>query len=51
MLQIIEGFAEVSLDGEMMVVRTGELIILPASIPHAVHAKESFKMILTMIHA
>ncbi len=51
MLQVLEGTAEVTLAGEVSRVHTGELIILPASIPHAVYAKESFKMMLTMIHA
>ncbi|MFH0966869.1 MAG: hypothetical protein V1862_04210 [Methanobacteriota archaeon] len=37
--------------GEVCIVRTGERIILPASIPHAVDAEKSFKMMLTMIHA
>ena len=51
MLQVIEGTAEVTLAGEQHKVHVGDLIILPASIPHAVHAEESFKMILTMIHS
>lgn len=50
-LQVLEGAAEVTLSGEKFQVSTGELIILPAQIPHAVHASVSFKMILTMIHA
>ena len=50
MLHILEGKAEVMLESEKFEVSEGELIILPASIPHAVHANESFKMMLTMIH-
>ena len=51
MLLVLEGDAEVTLAGETCMVGAGELIILPAAIPHAVHAKEPFKMMLTMIHA
>ena len=51
MLQVLEGSAEITLDGTMTPLGSGEFIILPASIPHAVFAKESFKMLLTMIHA
>lgn len=51
LLQILEGKAEITLDSKKFEVSEGELIILPASIPHAVHANVSFKMMLTMIHA
>ena len=51
MLHILEGNAQVTLNGEKFELSIGELIILPANIPHAVHADESFKMMLTMIHA
>ncbi len=50
-LHILEGNAQVTLNGEKIELSTGDLIILPANIPHAVHANESFKMMLTMIHA
>lgn len=50
-LQVLEGMAQVSLADENFDVACGEMIILPANIPHAVHASVSFKMMLTMIHA
>ena len=50
-LQVLEGTAEVTLEADLHQVKTGELIILPADIPHAVHAQDSFKMMLTMIHS
>jgi quercetin dioxygenase-like cupin family protein len=51
LIQILEGSAEITLDGTTTIVQTGEYIILPASVPHAVHARVEFKMLLTMIHA
>ncbi|MCF6360883.1 MAG: cupin domain-containing protein [Cyclobacteriaceae bacterium] len=48
-VQIIEGKAEVSIAGKMSIVGEGELIIMPANIPHALQAIESFKMCLTML--
>lgn len=51
MIQILEGSAEISLEGVLHTLHAGEYIILPASVPHALYAKEQFKMILTMIHA
>lgn len=50
-LQVLEGIAEVTLAGENFQVDSGDMIILPANIPHAVHASVPFKMMLTMIHA
>lgn len=48
-LKIIEGEAEVMIDGENYPMSEGEFIILPANIPHAVKALTSFKMLLTML--
>jgi len=48
-LQVTEGEAEVQIAGVPFTVHTGELIILPANISHAVFAKKQFKMMLTMI--
>jgi len=48
-VQIIEGKAEISIDGKKNVVSEGELIIMPANMPHALHAIEPFKMCLIML--
>lgn len=48
-VQIIEGKAEVSIDGKASTVSEGELILMPANIPHALQAVESFKMCLIML--
>lgn len=50
MLQVLEGEAGVTIEKEDFRVKEGELIIMPAGIPHAVHANTRFKMMLTMIH-
>jgi quercetin dioxygenase-like cupin family protein len=48
--QIVSGEAEIIIGGESKIVKEGELIIMPANIPHAVKAGEHrFKMLLTMI--
>ena len=46
---VIDGEAEIIISGNPHNVKTGEMIIMPANIPHAVRAVKSFKMILTMI--
>ncbi|MCU0613046.1 MAG: cupin domain-containing protein, partial [Candidatus Eisenbacteria bacterium] len=35
--------------GEPHTVKQGEMILMPANIPHALKAVERFKMLLTMI--
>ena len=48
-LLIIDGEAEVMIDGELYHLKAGEMIILPANHPHAVNAVHRFKMLITMI--
>ncbi len=48
-LTVTDGVAEVSIAGRPFTVRTGEMIIMPANIPHALQAKQRFKMTLTMV--
>jgi len=47
---ILDGGAEISIAGNSFPVREGETIIMPAGKPHALHASQRFKMLLTMIH-
>jgi len=49
LVQVIEGNAEIIIEGESFRLGSGDSIIMPASIPHAVKAPEKFKMVLTMI--
>ncbi len=48
-MTVTDGIAEVSIGGTPHLVRTGEMIIMPANIPHSLQAKQRFKMVLTMI--
>jgi hybrid cluster-associated redox disulfide protein len=48
-VQILDGIADISIDGSTSTVKSGEMLIMPANIPHALHAKERFKMLLIMI--
>jgi quercetin dioxygenase-like cupin family protein len=51
LVHIIEGEASITIGAEPHHVRAGDLLTLPATIPHAVKAVTPFKMILTMIKA
>ncbi len=47
--QILEGKAEIHVAKDVYQMNEGEMIIMPANIPHALYAVESFKMMLIMI--
>lgn len=49
MVQVIDGTLELTIDGEVFTLNKGDMIIMPANVPHALHAAEKFKMVLTMI--
>ena len=49
MVQVMEGSAEIVINEKPYHLQTGDSIIMPAGIPHAVNAVEKFKMVLTMI--
>lgn len=46
---ILEGQAEIRIDGNPHVVNAGEMIIMPANKPHALKALTRYKMLLIMI--
>jgi len=48
-VQVVEGRARLTIGGQDREVEAGELIIMPANVPHAVTAVERFKMLLIMI--
>lgn len=49
MVQVIDGTLQLTIDGEEFILNKGDMIIMPANVPHALNAKTKFKMILTMI--
>ena len=51
LITVLEGVADVSIGGTLHIVKTGELLELPANIPHGVQANRRFKMTLTMLKA
>lgn len=50
-VQVIDGRARLTIDGKEVIVSAGEIVIMPANVPHSVAADEKFKMLLTMIRA
>ena len=48
-VQVLEGKTRLTIGGQDQQVREGQIIIMPANVPHAVDAEGRFKMLLTMI--
>jgi quercetin dioxygenase-like cupin family protein len=50
-VQILDGEAELSIGGKVLNALTGQMVIMPANVPHSVKATKKFKMLLTMIRS
>ena len=48
---VIDGEGRFITGGKEHDLKAGQLIIMPANIPHSVRAKQKFKMLLTMLRA
>jgi quercetin dioxygenase-like cupin family protein len=48
-VQVLEGELELTIGGRPVVARVGELVVMPADVPHALRATADAKMLLTMI--
>jgi quercetin dioxygenase-like cupin family protein len=49
LVQVLDGQAELTIGGAPVLARAGESVLMPAGIPHAVRARQRFKMLLTMV--
>lgn len=50
-VQVIDGTGEFIIGGKTVKASSGQILIMPAKIPHAVRAVKKFKMLLTMIRS
>jgi len=48
-VQILDGAAVLTVGGERVEAKAGEIVIMPAGVPHDVQAEQPFKMLLIMI--
>jgi len=51
LVQIIDGQAELMIGGKSIPAAAGQMVLMPADVPHAVRARQRFKMLLTMLKA
>lgn len=49
LVYILDGEAEITIGEEQFNLVKGETIVMPAGIPHALYAKERFKMLLIVV--
>ncbi|OPX61058.1 MAG: Cupin domain protein [Methanomassiliicoccales archaeon PtaB.Bin134] len=51
MVEVLDGEVEVTISGQTQLLKAGEMVIMPANQPHALHGVKAFKMMLIMIRA
>jgi quercetin dioxygenase-like cupin family protein len=49
MVYMVDGEAQITISGKPIIVKKGEMVILPANEPHALEALSKYKMLLIMI--
>ena len=49
MVIALAGEGEIIIEGKSYILKKGETIVMPAKKPHAVYAKEQFKMVLVVV--
>ncbi len=49
MVVVLDGEGQITIGSEQFIVKAGESIVMPANKPHAVFAKEAFKMFLVVV--
>ena len=50
-VQILDGEARLTVGGAAVRASAGQMVVMPADVPHAVRADRQFKMLLTMIRS
>jgi len=48
-VQILDGEAQITIDSKENLVKAGQVMVMPANVPHSVHATKRFKMLLVVV--
>ena len=51
MVYVVDGEAQVTIDSNKIVLKKGDMVILPANKPHSVTALSQYKMLLVMVRS
>ena len=49
LVQVLDGVGKFTVGDKEHILKSGDVLVMPASIPHAVYAPEDFKMLLTVV--
>ena len=49
MVQVLDGEVSLTIGGKEVTAKSGEVVVMPADIPHSVNAVTPFKMLLTVV--
>ncbi|MBU1341478.1 MAG: cupin domain-containing protein [Proteobacteria bacterium] len=49
MVQVLDGEALININGKKIKATKGQVVVMPANVPHAVSACSQFKMLLTVV--
>ena len=49
MVTVLEGTGKFTVDKKEYLVHEGEVLVMPAKVPHSVYAEEDFKFLLTVV--
>lgn len=49
LVQVLDGEVELTIGGRKVSAHAGQIVRMPAHVPHAVHASERFKMLLILL--
>ena len=48
-VQILDGEASITIGGKDVLVKKGEVVVMPAKVPHSLSARTRFKMLLVVV--
>ena len=51
LVHMLDGEAEITIGGKPVAAKAGDMVIMPADVPHALKAVKRFKMLLVMIRS
>ncbi len=49
MVQVLDGTARITIDGESLEATAGQVVVMPSNVPHSVYAASRFKMLLVVV--
>jgi quercetin dioxygenase-like cupin family protein len=51
LVQVLDGEVEITIGGKPVRAKAGQIVLMPANVPHSLRAVTRFKMLLTMIRS